>query len=156
MAQFAEGTEVSAERSQMEIGSLVRKYGAKSFAYAQDDDRAMVEFIAHERRIRFVIKMPVAADLPRVKVNANSTRPRTPSEVEKGIEQETRRRWRSLTLGVKAKLEMVATGIASFEDEFLAQTVMPDGKTVSEHVQPAVEQAYALGTMPSSLLAITG
>jgi hypothetical protein len=43
---------------------------------------------------------------------------------------------------IKAKLEAVETGIATFEDEFMAHVIMPDGKRVAEHVQPWIAQAY--------------
>jgi hypothetical protein len=59
-------------------------------------------------------------------------------------------------LAIKAKLEVVETGISTFEAEFLPHTVMPDGRTVAEHVMPLVDQAIAAGQMPKTLLAIEG
>jgi response regulator RpfG family c-di-GMP phosphodiesterase len=43
---------------------------------------------------------------------------------------ETRRRWRCLAMVIKAKLEVVASGISSFEEEFLAHVMLYDGRTV--------------------------
>jgi hypothetical protein len=45
-------------------------------------------------------------------------RSRTEAEAKKAMEAETRRRWRALALAIEAKLEVVDTGIASFEHEF--------------------------------------
>jgi hypothetical protein len=41
-------------------------------------------------------------------------------------------------LSIKAKLEAVETGIESFEIAFMPYVVLPDGKTVAEHVLPAL------------------
>ena len=55
--------------------------------------------------------------------------------------------------GIKAKLEAVASGIVTFEDEFATHMVLPDGHTVRDHLMPAIEQAYATGRV-SPILAI--
>ena len=39
----------------------------------------------------------------------------------------------------------------TIKDKFLAQTVMPDGRTVSEWLRPQLEDAYASGKMPPLL-----
>ena len=85
---------------------------------------AMV-FEAHQRRIRF--------DLPLPEGNSDKNA------------QAIRQRWRALLLCIKAKLESVESKIESFEDAFLAHVVMPDGRSVSDHVRPRIEQVYAGG-----------
>ena len=62
-----------------------------------------------------------------------------------------RQRWRALALVIKAKLEAVETGITGFDEEFLAHVVMPDGKTVGDHLLPQVDAAYKSGKMPALL-----
>jgi|AACY02.16.fsa_nt_gi hypothetical protein len=52
---------------------------------------------------------------------------------------------------IKAKLEAVEAGIVTFEEEFLPQTVLPDGSRVNEWAQPQMEQAYLEGKMPPLL-----
>ena len=42
-------------------------------------------------------------------------------------EQVCRQRWRALLLIIRAKLEAVASGITTLENEFLANIVLPDG-----------------------------
>lgn len=61
-------------------------------------------------------------------------------------------RWRALALVIKAKLEAVAAGITTIEDEFLAHTVLPDGQTVGEFMQPQIAIAYERGSMPTTLM----
>lgn len=67
-------------------------------------------------------------------------------------DSEVRRRWRSLALAVKAKLEVVATGISTFESEFLAHIVLSNGATVGESVVGEIQAAYETGTTPPLLL----
>ena len=67
-------------------------------------------------------------------------------QVEKW-EQACRQRWRALALVIKAKLEAVESGITTFEDEFLAHIVMPDGQTVATHIKPRIAEAYEGGRM---------
>lgn len=62
-------------------------------------------------------------------------------------EQQTRAKWRALLLCIKAKLESVESGIESFENAFMAHVVMPDGRTVGEHIRPRIASAYAEGKM---------
>ena len=81
---------------------------------------------------------------------------RKPDAAAAAYEAEIRRRWRALALAIKAKLEAVATGIASFEDEFLAYTVLPDNTTVGQHVQAEIEAAWKAGHAPARLLQIGG
>lgn len=66
-------------------------------------------------------------------------------------EQACRQRWRALALVIKAKLEAVESGISEFEDEFMANIVMPDGKTVSQMARPAIAKAYATGQVHNLL-----
>lgn len=52
---------------------------------------------------------------------------------------------------MKAKLEAVESGITSFEAEFLAHIVLPDGSTVAQNAIPAVAEAYATGRVRALL-----
>lgn len=47
---------------------------------------------------------------------------------------------------VKAKLEAVQSGIATFEEEFLSYIVLPSGRTVAEEAMPAIDEMYKTGS----------
>ena len=66
-------------------------------------------------------------------------------------EQAVRQRWQALALVIKAKLEAVESGIAVFEDEFMANIVLPGGRLVSEEVRPRIAAAYETGRVTSLL-----
>jgi hypothetical protein len=59
-------------------------------------------------------------------------------------------------LSIKAKLYSVECGIEQFDSAFMAQVVMPNGKTMEELAVPMIKQAYERGTMPDmNVLALT-
>lgn len=146
--RYAANTSVSSERSKAEIERMLTRYGATSFASGWQNDQAVIQFHMCERRIKFVLPLPSKAN----KEFTHSKRGlRREEEAYKLWEKATRQRWRALALVVKAKLEAVETQIASFEDEFMAHIVMPDGKTVAEHARPMIAQAYKSGKVTALL-----
>lgn len=149
MTKYAEGTTVSPEKSRVEIEGLVRKYGASKFASGWDDARATILFEAHGKRVRFVLAMPDAKE--RSLTHRARGYVRSTVEQKNAYDAEVRRRWRALALVIKAKLEVVESGIATFEEEFLAHIVLPDGRTVGEHAVPAVTAAYRGEPLPPLL-----
>ncbi len=62
MSRYAENTKVPVDRSRAEIERTLERYGADAFAYATTADRAMVEFSAHNRRVRFLLPLPDASE----------------------------------------------------------------------------------------------
>jgi hypothetical protein len=59
---YAEETSVPVERSRAEIEHLLRKYGADQFASGWSGDRAMIQFRAEGRTVRFVLPLPDPQD----------------------------------------------------------------------------------------------
>jgi len=126
--RFAEDTKVPILRSIDEIRHTVARYGAEQFLHAAMDDRLIVGFTKDARQVRFQIGQ------------------------DPGDAQNNRRLARALLLVLKAKLEAVASGVSIFEDEFLANIVMPDGNLVASHVRPRLQAAYANGGEAPALL----
>jgi hypothetical protein len=148
--KYAEQTQVPVDRSKSEIERLVQKYGATEFAHGWRSERAMIQFKMRDRYVRFVLPLPVLGDF--TKTATGRTRRAGTGAVTSAWEQACRQRWRALALCIKAKLESVESGIEEFEGAFMAQVVMPDGKTISETVIPAIAEAYRSGKMPPVLL----
>lgn len=100
-------------------------------------------FIAHNRRVRFNLPMPDrdARDI----THTETGRRRTATSAAEAYDQAVRSRWRALVLVIKAKLEAVATGIVTFEEEFLAHVVLPSGDTVGRWVEPQLAEVYDRG-----------
>jgi hypothetical protein len=155
VSRYAAKTTVSVERSRAEIETTLTRYGAEQFMYGWDQGGALIAFVVRtdsgqRRQVRFQLPLP-SRDLR--EFTHHSRGARTATESERLWEQACRQRWRALLLVVKAKLEAVETGIATFEDEFLAYIMLPDGRTVGGWVGPQLEAAYDpdRGIMPSGL-----
>lgn len=130
---FAEGTNVPVEKTRGEIESLVRKYGAEQFSSGWDGRQAGLVFVVKGRRVKFVVPMPDGTD-KKLRAKAASMRGWLATNLPKVVEAEERRRWRCLLLAIKAKLEIVQSGIATFEEEFLSHIVTDSGQTVYERI----------------------
>src|SRR5688572_28524194 len=117
---YAEKTGVSIDRSQAEIKKILAKYGATAFAFAEGQGNAMLMFELKNRRIMFKLPLP-----PKQSPNATQASIKT-------YEQLCRSKWRSLVLGIKAKLECVPSEITTLENEFMAHIVLPNSQTVGD------------------------
>lgn len=52
----------------------------------------------------------------------------------------------------KAKFEAIETGISTIEREFLADLLLPDGRSIEQFIIPQLQRAYERGGMPRLLL----
>lgn len=135
-AKYAAKTKVDMATTQSQIRKLLEKHGTvDGFAVAEQGGIAVLTFIMRDRRLTF--RMPI----PRAPYTA------TDRQMTAAM-QESRRMWRALLLCITAKLESVRSGIESFEDAFLAQTVLPSGETVGEWAANAVPQALEGRPLP--------
>lgn len=146
--KYAQGTSVSVEKSKAEIERTVSRYGATQFGSGWKADAALITFEMHGRRLRFILPLPRKDSEEFVSSRRGRRRPEMALTL---WEQSCRQKWRALALAVKAKLEVVESGISAFEDEFMAHIVLPDGQTVSEWMGPQIAAAYQSGTMPPLL-----
>lgn len=153
MSRYAANTEVSVDRSKAELERLLQRYGASAFMYAWDADRAVIQFKADDRLIRFVLPLPKRDD-PAFRFTPAKRLERSQADQERSWEQACRVQWRALCLVIKAKLEAVEAGITDLESEFGMCIVLPDGSTVRDHVLPAVAAAYASNSMPAAILGL--
>ena len=126
--RYAERTKVPVTQSRNEIEAMVKKFGAHQVLSYEDKDRAIVQFMAHGRMIRFTLELP-----------------------EKTEPAESRRCWRALVLLVKSKITAVTENIVTFEQEFLGNVVMADGKTVHEHARETIRLSYESGVTQTLL-----
>lgn len=147
MARYAQRTTVSAAKSKAEIEKLVSRYGATQFIQGWQEGHARIAFRCSARLVQFDLPMPDVSQF----MEGPSGRTRSSAGSVAAHEQEVRRRWRALALVIKAKLEAVETGVTTFEQEFLAHIVLPNGQTVGDTAIPAIEHAYATGKVRALL-----
>lgn len=146
---------VSIARSRDEIERLLVRHAATGFLYGEQGEQAMIAFELEGRRYRMMLRYP---DVESIEVRRNQyTRSQSDAQrIRAAYEQEKQRLWRGLALLVKAKLEAVASGISTLEEEMLYYTVMPDGETVGEWLEPQIREVYRSGKMPPLLPGVKG
>jgi len=149
MTKYAENTQVPIERSKAEVEKILVRYGATEFVYGTSTNKAMIMFKANNRLVRLVVPMPDQYAEEFLKTETG--RKRTQDAAEREYKQEIRRRWRALCLSIKGKLEAVESGIMTFEEEFLANIVLPNDTTVAEFIIPQIQEVYDGGNMPKML-----
>ena len=147
MGRYAQRTTVSAAKSKAEIEKLITRYGATQFMQGWREGHAEIGFHCKSRLIRFDLPLPAHEEF----VQDSRGWERTEKALEAALAQEERRRWRALALVIKAKLEAVETGVTTFEQEFLAHIVLPNGRTVGDHVAPEIDRAYQTGKVRALL-----
>lgn len=148
--QYAERTEVPVERSKGEIERILTKYGADQFMYGWAGDLAVIGFRLEGRMVRLYVPLP-PKDAPEFRTTATGRYRASQDAVQNAWEQAVRQRWRAVALIIKAKLEAITAGITTIDQEFLANMLLPDGRTVGEWAAPQIEQVYRTGQMPQLL-----
>ena len=133
---YAERTGVPISRSQQQIQDMVQKAGAKKYGTLYDGPSAIIAFVLRDRQIKFTLTLPDPEGF----------------RYTNSWEQACRSKWRSLYLVIKAKLEAVESGIATFDEEFLAWVVTPGGLTVGQRVIPDMQKSIEGGQAPRFLL----
>ncbi len=147
MPKYATNTNVSSEMSRLEIEKILIKYGADNFAYATANGQALIIFRMNGKQVRFNLPLPKKEEFRLTETG----RLRTENSQYEAWEKACRQRWRALKLVIQAKLEAVECEISVFEDEFMANIMLPDGQTVGDYMRPQIEQVYISGQMPPLL-----
>ena len=150
MSGFASGTDVPISKSRLEIEAMLQRNGATGIVSAWDGDtgRHFLEFkipvLDAVRVVRVEVPMPSIED-PEIRYTPTGKR-RESSAAQRSWEQVCKQRWRQMKLILHAKLEAIRVGISTVEREFLADLVMPDGRTVGQHALPQLPHALESGS----------
>jgi hypothetical protein len=155
MARYASNTKVSSEKSRNEIERTLQRYGASGFGFWIEDDKALVQFQIEKLKIAFKLPMPDRKSEEFTMSSHENDWQRKPLAAEtahRRWEQSCRQRWRALALVIKAKLEAIDSGISTFEEEFMAHIMLPDGVTVGEKLVPGLTVLKETGDMPKLLV----
>jgi len=119
MAKYAKNTTVPISRSRAKIQEALLGFGVDEFFFGTSSRGDGIGFKIKNRVYKMNVPTPKRADF----------------STEKQHEQAIRQRWRILYMSLKMKLEEIASGGISFEDQFLAQMCLPNGGTVSDFMK---------------------
>lgn len=160
--RFGDSTNVPVEKTRAELDQLLGKHGATQRASYQDDDNglAVIQCRIASRMVRFEVSIPAVktfapkswAGIPGCGEGGSNTQQNRAAFMRKRQEQAARAAWRRLLLVTRAKLELIADGGSTVEREFLADILLPDGRTVGRALAEPLQQAYETGGMPKLLL----
>ena len=144
MGQYASNTTVSPEKTQSDIRETLRRYGAEGFGIMEKGDKAFVMFEFSGLMIQLTVELPKKDDFEKT----GAGRARKAKAVNDAYTQAIRQRWRALLLAIKAKPEAIECGISTIEKEFMAFVIMPDGKSLGDHLIPKLKEISSTGNMP--------
>lgn len=133
---YANETKVPVQKTLGEIRDLLKRHGADAIAQGEQGDTAWVLFSLEGRRLKFRLNLLPLSEFHQSPAGRNRNR----SGAVDAQEKDTRMRWRNLLLIIRAKLEAVASGIVTLDEEFLGNIVLPTGQTVAEYTLPQIEQ----------------
>lgn len=154
-AGYAEATEVSVERSRMEIERAVTRFGASAFLYGWRENMVLFSFELSGYRVQFRIPMPDPNERRFTETPTGLLR--SEGSRREAYEQATRQRFRALLLLLKAKMEAITSGIMTVEETFFAEVVVPGGQTVYEVQRPHLQAMRDEGTpLPPMLPGLPG
>lgn len=151
---YAEGTTVSAERSQEEVKSILRKHGASHIMVGEAPDLTAIQFRLDGLMYRFDVQRPTAPELRAAFIGARSGDWRAEQSARRvdwngRVAAEWRRRWRARVLWLKSLIEFAED--VPLHQSMMANLVLPDGRQMAHWAAPQVEAMYATGEMPKML-----
>ncbi|MEY5098764.1 MAG: hypothetical protein RJA36_1483 [Pseudomonadota bacterium] len=138
--KYAADTDVPVHRSRTEIQELILRFGVTKFGTMMEAGCEQFAFETKGRRYRFRVIDP-PNDHPYV-TRTPTGKPRPTYNQAEAWEKLRRVLWRTLVLSIKARLAEVELGMTSFEDAFLAETILPSGQTVAEATKETIALAY--------------
>jgi len=151
MGQYANNTTVSPEKSQSDIRDTLRRYGAEGFEIMEKHNRAYVVFEFGGLMIQLTVDLPKKEEFEKT----SAGRARKTKAINDAYTQAVRQCWRALLLAIKAKLEAIECKISTIEKEFMAFVIMPDGRSLGDHIIPKLQDISKTGKLPK-LLTYTG
>lgn len=123
--RYAARTEVPVAKSRADIEEAFERFGVQDYVSGFRLAGARFEAMWQHAERNYVLRVELPVDDP----------------------QETRRRMRSLYAVVKGLLVGVQDGVFSFEQAFLSQTYMSEGRTVFDVVNAQLEAGYSGGEL---------
>lgn len=147
-------TKVPVENSQADIRRSVMKYLERGYTISEvkDDEgveRAIVEFRREGVLVRISAEVP-PPDMRKIDATARRARSRSKDEIEfEAREQLRRETWRSIALGVDARLRAVDAGVSTFEQAFMADIVIDEaiGETLYERLKGGGQAQLSAGSL---------
>jgi hypothetical protein len=133
----------------MEVEQTLVRYGATERLLGESDTQgfAYVAFSLADRNVKVTLPLPKLSEFSErlfrgSLVEADETWQR------KAWEQACRERWRAFLLVLKAKLELIEIGASTVDREFLADLMLPAGRTIGEELSEQLDGMKQVPLLP--------
>ena len=152
LGKYAEGTTTPVYESRAEIERTLIRYGARDIGIMLSGSAGVgyIIFVVHNRRVKMEVRKPNDEDW---KLHLKNFDHPGRAKRQGWDELEEMRRWRVCLLQLKAKLEASENDPIKFEQEFLANILLPNNTTVGDVIRPMIQQSYDSG---HNVLALPG
>ncbi len=144
--RYAQGTQVSADRTQMEIQRILMRWGADKVGFLSSRTKAEIFFEYRGKQFRMSIDLPDPGE-ERFTLTPTGRKRRAEPQVFAEWEKETRRLWRSLRTVVKAMLIAVEDGVFEFDEAFLPFMLLSNNQTFGQAALPKIDKLVAGGNI---------
>lgn len=118
------GTNVPIEKSQAEIRTMLRRYGADSFSFGETRGHAEVQFRHGALAVRMRVPIRELTE-DEIRAEPSLARQGVYKVLEQGVEVSARRVWRVLYWLLKTRMEAIEAGVETFAEAFLAHLLDP-------------------------------
>jgi hypothetical protein len=150
---YAKDSSVPVTRSRAELQQVLERAKCTSAMVGESGGEAMVAFELQGRVIKMRWPIPKRDADAFVFRPSNSSDRRwwtknAPGAADKLHAQAVRTSWRVLILIVKAKLEVIESGLSTVEREFLADLLLPGGQTVHDAMKENIALVYDTQQVP--------
>lgn len=129
MTRYAADTQVSSEKSIMEIRHILSRYGADAFMFGEDAavHKAVISFKFRGKFFKLDVPLPdkKARDITHTPSRGQL---RSPQAQEEAYEQAVRQRWRAVALLVKALLEATESGLDALAERIMQSLILLPGQ----------------------------
>lgn len=133
--RYANKTTVLVSKSRVQIQDLLTDWGITELYFGTSIRGDGIGFSYEGRTYKWNVTMPPQGDM-----------------TDAQYDQVKRQRWRVMYMSLKMKLEVIASGNETFEDELLAKMCLPDGNTMSDFIKlPEIAERLSQSKMPKLL-----
>jgi hypothetical protein len=139
-SQYAQTTTVSVEKSQLEILSLLKRYGASQYGTGRTEKCNYVIFTVDNLVVRIEIPFVIPED--RLITHTESGKRRDDAVISKKPEQAEMQRWRVKKMLIQAKLEAIAIGDTTMVKEFMSDLLLPSGITLGDSLLSQIDNQW--------------
>ncbi len=136
---YAKGTKTTVISSRKEISQILVRYGASAPEFKETPDGIAVEFALSKRQMS--VSLPLPTPQKYIRPGQRQTQDAL-AAAKRQCNREIMRRYRALALVLKAKLEAIASGISTAEQEFLSDLVLPSGQRAGDWIEPQLVRIY--------------